>query len=391
MAPETVEFSNAADLILEFTQGATKRRGFVSSASLANASEIWRQTLDRDTALRNLPTELVDGKIFRVLSLPSNYDANALVTIMHILHHKARKVPRSISFEDLVNISFICDKFSLTESLLPWPEFWIEDLVDENSNQGDERWLFISYVFPEIEGAQAQAAGISARLVRECCGWTSKDSTHFVRYVERSDQIILDPKDRSVVRADLMPASLLEEIWNKRKESLAKMVSITEDFYGTMMFHSHGLRNNIPLCSNQSCIDVATGSLIRSMRELNLPIYAPFPANVFTDLPLWLIQSRLMALKCTTILPWSRIDTTGLFKHLFKLPTDDAYYHYQFHSKSNNTTEFSAIFLSDPSEDLSITDPEREGDAEQIYDIGKSDCGVAVKIRQFHEKISTVI
>ncbi|KAK6530424.1 hypothetical protein TWF694_003776 [Orbilia ellipsospora] len=160
-----------------------------------------------------------------------------------------------------------------------------------------------------------------------------------------------------------------------------------------MMFHtSRPQTNNIPLCSNQACIDVATGSLIRSMRELNLPIYAPFPSNVFTDLPLWVIQNRLMSLKCTTIIPWSRIATEGLFKHLFKLPTDDAYYHYQFHPDSDNTNEFSAIYLSDPNEDLRIADPDTVDEStEEIYDIGKSDCGIAAKVRSFHDKISTAI
>ncbi|KAK6530423.1 hypothetical protein TWF694_003775 [Orbilia ellipsospora] len=209
MVPDILEFSNSADLILEFTQGVTKRRGFVSSAFLANASEPWRQALDRDSALRNLPTELVSGKIFRILSIPSDYDAESIITIMQILHHRARKVPRTITFQQLVNIAVICDKYSLAESTLPWPEFWIDELANEKKNEGDERWLYISHVFPEIEAAETEAAGISWKLVRECCGWTSKESTHFIRYIERPNQIILDPKDRSVVRADLMPKSVL--------------------------------------------------------------------------------------------------------------------------------------------------------------------------------------
>ncbi|KAK6530655.1 hypothetical protein TWF281_007494 [Arthrobotrys megalospora] len=382
MAPE-VEFSNSPDLILEFVQGAVKRRGFVSAAALADASPVWHSAL----YIARLPTQAVDSRIFRVLSLGVDCDADALTTILYILHHKARKVPRSISFKKLINISIICDKYDLAEALLPWPEFWIEDLVKENKNVGDERWLLISHVFRDILDAQKQAAGISSRLARECCGWTSKESTHFVRYTKRDGEISIDQKDRSVVRADLIPGPVLDDIWNTRKSAILKIVTLAEDLYRDMSFHVQNYNPEKSLCSNQICKDVAVGSMMRSTRELGLPLFAPFPPDIFTNLPLWLLQNKLMALTCTTIIPWSRIDTTGLFKHLFKLPKDDNYCHYQLHGGSMSTAEFSAIYLSNASEDLRITDSEDQEDSRELYDIGKSECGIAIRMRAFQEQL----
>ncbi|KAF3312751.1 hypothetical protein TWF173_006972 [Orbilia oligospora] len=118
MTPE-LEFSNSPDLILEFVQGAVKRRAFVSAAALADASSIWHSSL----YIARPPTQVVDNRIFRVLVLGEDCDADALTTVLYILHHRAKKVPRSISFQKLVNISMICKKYDLAEALLPWPEF----------------------------------------------------------------------------------------------------------------------------------------------------------------------------------------------------------------------------------------------------------------------------
>ncbi|KAF3192993.1 hypothetical protein TWF225_010852 [Orbilia oligospora] len=383
MTPE-LEFSNSPDLILEFVQGAVKRRGFVSAAALADASSIWHSSL----YIARLPTQVVDNRIFRVLVLGEDCDADALTTVLYILHHRARKVPRSISFQKLVNISMICKKYDLAEALLPWPEFWIEDLVQEDQNTGNEGWLLVSHVFGDIPDAQKQAAGIASKLAVECAGWTLKESTHFVRYSERHGQTSLSPNDMSVVRTDLIPSSILDEIWNTRKSKLLKIIPFLEGLYRDMSLHTEIYDCEKPrLCSNRVCVDVAVGSILRSTRELGLPLFTPFPPDTFISMPLWLLRNKLLALSCTTIIPWSRIDTAGLFKHLFKLPKDENYCHYQLQGGTTTTSEFSAIYLSNPSEELKITDSEDSEDARPKYDIGKSECGIATRMRGFQEQV----
>ncbi|KAF3171556.1 hypothetical protein TWF751_006286 [Orbilia oligospora] len=311
MTPE-LEFSNSPDLILEFVQGAVKRRGFVSAAALADASSIWHSSL----YIARLPTQVVDNRIFRVLVLGEDCDADALTTVLYILHHRARKVPRSISFQKLVNISMICKKYDLAEALLPWPEFWIEDLVQEDQNTGDEGWLLVSHVFGDIPDAQKQAA---------------------------------------------------DEIWNTRKSKLLKIIPFLEDLYRDMSLHTEIYDCEKPrLCSNRVCVDVAVGSILRSTRELGLPLFTPFPPDTF-------------------------INTAGLFKHLFKLPKDENYCHYQLQGGTTTTSEFSAIYLSNPSEELKITDSEDSEDARPKYDIGKSECGIATRMRGFQEQSPSVM
>jgi len=75
------------------------------------------------------------------------HDLTALTTVLYVLHSRAKHIPKSISFENLLEIANICDYYDCGAAMRPWSELWINPLRSLAAQPGKTIWLFISWVF----------------------------------------------------------------------------------------------------------------------------------------------------------------------------------------------------------------------------------------------------
>lgn len=82
----------------------------------------------------------------------SEWDVEALLILMNIIHGRVRRVPRSISLEMLAKIAVIVDYYDCHEVVELFVHYWVENLRQSLPNKFDRDlylWLTVSWVFSQ--------------------------------------------------------------------------------------------------------------------------------------------------------------------------------------------------------------------------------------------------
>ncbi|KAF8243180.1 hypothetical protein K440DRAFT_78634 [Wilcoxina mikolae CBS 423.85] len=76
-------------------------------------------------------------------------NANAMFTILNILHHNTGKVRKSVSLPELVEIAVISEKYFISQPLYPWIEMWHSSVKHLALNFGNEDYLLVAWAFKD--------------------------------------------------------------------------------------------------------------------------------------------------------------------------------------------------------------------------------------------------
>jgi hypothetical protein len=92
-----------------------------------------------------------------------DWDAEALTTLMNIIHGRFRGVPRSVSLEMLAKVAVLVDYYDCHKVVEPSSKEWIDNLrhhVPKEYNRALILWLLVSWVFsqPDIFEATTRIA-----------------------------------------------------------------------------------------------------------------------------------------------------------------------------------------------------------------------------------------
>lgn len=98
-------------------------RVLVSSKHLMDASKRFKIMLSGTW----LEANVVHADGLRHVDM-EGFDIDAFLVVMHILHHKNRKVPEDVGLEMLAKIAVIVDDLDCLEALLPWRDQWTSHL-----------------------------------------------------------------------------------------------------------------------------------------------------------------------------------------------------------------------------------------------------------------------
>lgn len=78
-------------------------------------------------------------------------DGEALLVLLRIIHLQFHKVPRTLPFRQLLNLSILLDLYENIELVSPWVSNWLTNEESEADKIEREEWLFISWVFGRSE------------------------------------------------------------------------------------------------------------------------------------------------------------------------------------------------------------------------------------------------
>jgi hypothetical protein len=99
--------------------------------------------------------------------LAENWDAEAFLILLNVLHLRNRQVPRSVSLSMLTKIAVLADYYNCTEAIELSTEIWVKDLKDTTpipSNYCRDLilWMCIAWVL-RLPQEFMQATGIAIR------------------------------------------------------------------------------------------------------------------------------------------------------------------------------------------------------------------------------------
>jgi hypothetical protein len=141
----------------------------VSSSILKTVSPKFASMLSDEIWKEGIRNENDD----RYYILAKDWDADALLVLLNVLHLRNRQVPRSVSLSMLTKIAVLTDYYNCVEALELSTEIWIKDLkntapVPSNYCKNLTMWMCIAWVsrLPQ-EFTQATEVAIKRSTVKE--------------------------------------------------------------------------------------------------------------------------------------------------------------------------------------------------------------------------------
>ncbi|CAN9266257.1 unnamed protein product [Alternaria alternata] len=119
----------------------------VSSRHLMLASPVFKRALNRDGFTESVRNE-IDG-FFHVQA--SDWDPEAFLIVLQILHGRNKQVPRKVSLDMLAKIAILEDYYTFGESLDVFTEMWVQELMKVSVPKVYCRdlvlWIWVAWLF----------------------------------------------------------------------------------------------------------------------------------------------------------------------------------------------------------------------------------------------------
>lgn len=118
-----VDLSGDLTLLLENegSSGIIASTFLVSAKAMSLASPVWRTMLDPEGPWRKQSSSWGSLRLM-------DDEPGALLILLDIAHLAFHEVPGTPSFEKLVQLSVLCDKYDTVPLVRPWVARWIRDL-----------------------------------------------------------------------------------------------------------------------------------------------------------------------------------------------------------------------------------------------------------------------
>jgi hypothetical protein len=137
---ELVSLHGGGDRIIIVGEKENRQRLYkVSSIVMSMASPIWKVMFDPARGFRESNPDVL-------VEFPED-DPDMLLILLRIAHLQFHDVPKSISFDWLVEIAVLCDKYDCVGLVHPYIESWMDPWIDHCLEPSYERWLFIAWTF----------------------------------------------------------------------------------------------------------------------------------------------------------------------------------------------------------------------------------------------------
>lgn len=172
----TRDIAPYGDIILELTTKAGIAQLKVASQVLCTASPVFRAMLGPTSSFKEaceLRTKTADTEPYRLVLADDNPEA--LAVILLALHCQNKFVPVDISFQNLLDLAVICDKYDCAAAVSLWADIWVKDWKKMAQDAGYEQWLFIAWTF----GVEDVFQNLSKKLIMEG-HYGAEDPTLFV-------------------------------------------------------------------------------------------------------------------------------------------------------------------------------------------------------------------
>ena len=152
----TIYLDSSGDLrVLVKDIGDEWKTLIVSSNPMCLASPVWRAMLNPKSHFREAERQEVE--------FPDD-NLDALLIVLRVAHLKFRDLPKSLSFDGLVNLAVVSDKYDTVGIVRPWLPQWLAPWYKESCSPGYEEWLSIAWTFGDFATFQK----VTRHLIESC-------------------------------------------------------------------------------------------------------------------------------------------------------------------------------------------------------------------------------
>ncbi|KAF3940954.1 hypothetical protein ABW19_dt0206127 [Dactylella cylindrospora] len=294
----TQQLTPAADLTVELQLEEGTYRFLVSRAALRVASPVWRISLDPDTKYKPLDTDGASGETILRLS---DIDYHALLTLFNIVHYRWDLLPKSLTFHGIRALAQLADEYNCGDVLNPWVGNWISLLRKEvfDSYLGPTvdcflDWTFIARVFDDSDDAKKLAEQLTKKATRRLIKLDPDNQTLHLSHFNISP-LSLDDGSRTLycrhqaqssLDCTLITDSCLRSMSKTRQDAIAAVtpllirlvhdiIDLSKDTKDRLTVRGKEKTSGLldpggPICRNSICLNVSTGSLVRSLYAVGL-------------------------------------------------------------------------------------------------------------------------
>lgn len=164
-SPETT-IHPKGNLLLVVGPSTRQRSLLVQAETIEHFGPLWQELIKDSNRERLLSTR-------RTAYLPAD-DADMMLVVMYLSHSwHLGKVPRELSFPQLLAMTRICDKYDMNTQVSPFARRWIVPHQEMLLSPGREQWLFVARQF----GLERHYVTLANHLVLGC--WTEGGRTLF--------------------------------------------------------------------------------------------------------------------------------------------------------------------------------------------------------------------
>ncbi|KAF3926411.1 hypothetical protein AA313_de0205172 [Arthrobotrys entomopaga] len=209
---ETVTIVPNADVTLLVGQPSSpeRRKVLASSHILTIASSYFRALL--------APDRFSEGIVFQqhknIELQMFEDDPNAVITVCNILHMQSRRIPPSLSGDQLAEVAIVLDKYDCVDAAWAWTRLWMSgdtakvELEEDGGRGGDagagnainlmitkekdllSKWLFIAWAFKDTSVFEMCANALSWKL----CEGDQEDDEFFQRLPESLQRDLIETR-----------------------------------------------------------------------------------------------------------------------------------------------------------------------------------------------------
>jgi len=152
---QTTPQFDSADIDIRVTQNDKVVKWKVSSHALVLASPVWKKFVFPPWPSLPAQDQLVTGTENSLDSEPSAKELDfeeddnvALLLLLKIAHLQFTDVPAKLSYEELMNVAILCDKYDCVKLVKPWVFKWCQ-IVEKVATIGTKKhdYMFVAWLF----------------------------------------------------------------------------------------------------------------------------------------------------------------------------------------------------------------------------------------------------
>lgn len=132
----------------------SRNRFLISSQVLTTTSRVFDSMFGRDSHFseKDLLLKRAPGSDPPELVLED--DPTTLSLVFKVLHHVNQDIPKTITYEEMISLDIVADKYELTQALMLWLDIWFKGFkLKERLKPGFEDWILVCWVF-KLDGSK---------------------------------------------------------------------------------------------------------------------------------------------------------------------------------------------------------------------------------------------
>lgn len=215
----------------------------------------------------------------------SDDDPVALAVILNAIHLQTSKVPKTVTFKQLMKLAILCDKYDCVPAVKPWVDIWIAPWRRSYATvPAVTEWLFIAWVFEAREGFETLTKMYVPKIAFSNNGnkgeksvvWASREGTseswHQLSFDLYTPEAILGKSLLIPLRVLTILTAPIDAMIKQRENIVQSIIAICN---ATFSRYTSGRLQCHHASKDDKCDSLILGSLYKAFTKIGILSFDP--------------------------------------------------------------------------------------------------------------------